>query len=32
MGDAAVNPVLSSIQRFRPEYEYHIQHQHCLTA
>lgn len=32
MGDAAVNPVLSSIKRFRPEYEYHIQHRHCQAS
>jgi NADH-quinone oxidoreductase subunit F len=31
MGDAAINPVMSSLQRFRPEYEYHIQHKHCQT-
>ena len=29
MGDAAINPVMSSLQRFRSEYEYHIQHKHC---
>jgi len=29
MGDAAVNPVLSSLKHFRDEYEYHIQHKGC---
>jgi len=29
MGDAAVNPVLSSMKHFRDEYEYHIQHKGC---
>jgi NADH-quinone oxidoreductase subunit F len=29
MGDAAVNPVLSSLQHFRQEYEDHIQYQRC---
>jgi len=31
MGDAAVNPTLSSIQHFRDEYEYHIEHHRCLS-
>jgi NADH-quinone oxidoreductase subunit F len=29
MGDAAVNPVLSSLEHFREEYEYHIQYGRC---
>jgi NADH-quinone oxidoreductase subunit F len=29
MGDAAVNPVLSSLKHFRDEYENHIQHKGC---
>ncbi|MDY7041026.1 MAG: NADH-quinone oxidoreductase subunit NuoF [Chloroflexota bacterium] len=29
MGDAAVNPTLSGILRFREEYEYHIKHKRC---
>ena len=29
MGDAAVNPVLSSLEHFREEYEYHIQYRRC---
>ncbi|MBU0492735.1 MAG: SLBB domain-containing protein, partial [Chloroflexi bacterium] len=32
LGDAAINPVLSSIKHFREEYEYHIKHQRCITA
>jgi NADH-quinone oxidoreductase subunit F len=32
MGDAAGNPVLSSLQHFRDEYEYHIKHKHCPMA
>jgi NADH-quinone oxidoreductase subunit F len=32
MGDAAVNPVLSSLKHFREEYEYHIQHKRCKEA
>lgn len=32
MGDAAINPTLSTIRRFRPEYEYHIQHKQCPVA
>jgi len=30
MGDAAVNPVLSSLKHFREEYEYHIRQRRCL--
>jgi len=29
MGEAAVNPVLSSMKLFRDEYEYHIEHKQC---
>jgi NADH-quinone oxidoreductase subunit F len=29
MGDAAVNPTLSSIRHFRADYEYHIKHKRC---
>jgi NADH-quinone oxidoreductase subunit F len=32
MGDAAVNPVLSSIKLFKDEYEYHIMHKRCPVA
>ena len=32
MGDAAVNPTLSSIKHFREEYEYHMLHHRCLVA
>jgi NADH-quinone oxidoreductase subunit F len=32
MGDAAVNPTLSSLKHFREEYEYHMQHHRCLVA
>ncbi|MBC7251842.1 MAG: SLBB domain-containing protein, partial [Anaerolineae bacterium] len=32
MGDAVVNPTLSSIQRFRDEYEYHIKHKRCMVS
>ena len=32
MGDAAVNPTLSSIKHFRDEYEYHIEHQRCMVS
>jgi len=32
MGDAAVNPVLSSLKHFRDEFEYHIEHQRCPMA
>ena len=32
MGDAAGNPVLSSLQHFRDEYEYHIRHKRCPAA
>ena len=29
LGDAAVNPVLSSMKHFRDEYEYHIEFKQC---
>lgn len=32
MGDAAVNPTLSTIKHFRDEYEYHIKHKRCPVA
>jgi NADH-quinone oxidoreductase subunit F len=32
MGDAASNPVLSSLQLFKPEYEYHVRHKRCAVA
>jgi NADH-quinone oxidoreductase subunit F len=32
LGDAAVGPVQSSIQRFRAEYEYHIEQRRCLVT
>jgi NADH-quinone oxidoreductase subunit F len=32
LGDAAVNPVLSSLKHFRDEYEYHIQYKRCKEA
>jgi len=32
MGDAAVNPTLSSIRHFREEYEYHIKHKRCMVS
>jgi len=32
LGDAAVNPILSSIKHFREEYEYHIEHQRCIAS
>jgi NADH-quinone oxidoreductase subunit F len=31
LGDAAVGPVQSSIQRFRPEYEFHIREKRCMV-
>jgi NADH-quinone oxidoreductase subunit F len=30
MGDAATNPITSSIQHFRDEYEYHIKEKRCM--
>jgi NADH-quinone oxidoreductase subunit F len=32
LGDAAVGPVQSSIERFREEYEFHIREKRCMTA
>jgi NADH-quinone oxidoreductase subunit F len=32
LGDAAVGPVQSSIQRFRKEYEYHVREQRCMVG
>ena len=32
MGDAVVNPVLSSLKHFRDEYEHHIQYKRCKEA
>ncbi len=32
MGDATGNPVLSGLQLFRDEYEYHIRHKRCPMA
>jgi NADH-quinone oxidoreductase subunit F len=31
MGAALVNPARSTIMKFRAEYEYHIEHKHCLS-
>jgi NADH-quinone oxidoreductase subunit F len=31
MGAALVNPARSTILKFRPEYEYHIQHKKCMS-
>ena len=30
LGDAATNPVISSLRLFREEYEYHIRHKQCM--
>ncbi|MDO8683711.1 MAG: NADH-ubiquinone oxidoreductase-F iron-sulfur binding region domain-containing protein, partial [Armatimonadota bacterium] len=32
LGDAAAQPVISSIDRFRAEYEYHITHKRCMVG
>jgi len=32
MGAALVNPARSTILKFRPEYEYHIEHKRCLVS
>jgi NADH-quinone oxidoreductase subunit F len=32
LGDAAVGPVQSSLERFRAEYEFHIREKHCLVS
>jgi NADH:ubiquinone oxidoreductase subunit F (NADH-binding) len=31
MGDAAVVPIMSTIQKFRDEYEYHIKNKKCMV-
>lgn len=31
LGDAAAMPVRSFVQRFRSEFEYHIEHKRCLV-
>jgi NADH-quinone oxidoreductase subunit F len=31
LGDAAVGPVQSSVERFREEYEYHIREKRCMV-
>jgi NADH-quinone oxidoreductase subunit F len=31
LGDAAALPVKSFIKHFRSEFEYHIEHKHCLV-
>jgi NADH-quinone oxidoreductase subunit F len=30
LGDAAIGPVISSIKKFRSEFEYHFEHKSCL--
>jgi NADH-quinone oxidoreductase subunit F len=32
LGDAAVGPVQSSIERFRDEYEFHIREKRCMVG
>ena len=32
LGDAAALPVKSFLKHFRPEFEYHIEHRHCLVS
>jgi len=32
LGDAAIGPVISSVQKFRSEYEYHFTHKACLPG
>ena len=32
LGDAAVGPVQSSVERFRDEYEFHIREKRCMPA
>jgi hypothetical protein len=32
LGDAAALPVKSFLKHFRQEFEYHIEHQHCLVS
>jgi NADH-quinone oxidoreductase subunit F len=31
LGDAAAMPVRAFIKQFREEFEYHIEHKHCLV-
>ena len=31
MGDAAVVPIMSTIEKFRDEYEYHIENKKCMV-
>ena len=31
LGDAAAMPVQAMIKHFREEFEYHIEHKHCLV-
>ena len=31
LGDAAAMPVRAMIKNFREEFEYHIEHKHCLV-
>ncbi len=30
LGDAAIGPVISSVKKFREEYQYHVDHKSCL--
>ena len=32
LGDAAIGPVISSIKKFRSEFEYHFEHKSCLPG
>jgi NADH-quinone oxidoreductase subunit F len=32
LGDAAVGPVQSSVERFRGEYEFHIREKRCMVG
>jgi len=32
LGDAATNPITSSIKHFRDEYEYHIREKRCMVG
>jgi len=31
LGDAAAMPVMSYIQKFRPEFEYHVREKRCIV-
>jgi NADH-quinone oxidoreductase subunit F len=31
LGDAAAMPVRAMIKNFREEFEYHVEHKHCLV-